>query len=61
MNRRKCYVCVDLFMYQYVCAGIQAVSALDVYSTEDVGEELMPSSKYPSDHLSIAADLQLLW
>lgn len=42
-------------------AGIQAVSALDVYSEEDIGEELMPSKDYPSDHLSIVADLQLLW
>ena len=55
-------LCMCAFMYQHVCAGIQAVSALDVYySAEDVGEELMPSRKYPSDHLSIAADLQLLW
>ena len=49
------------YLCMYLCTGIQAVSALDVYSAEDVGEELMPSSKYPSDHLSIAADLQLLW
>mmetsp|Transcript_4094 Transcript_4094/g.5658 ORF Transcript_4094/g.5658 Transcript_4094/m.5658 type:complete len:676 (+) Transcript_4094:3-2030(+) len=41
--------------------GIQAVSALDMYSDEQIGAELMPSRDYPSDHLSIAADLQLMW
>jgi hypothetical protein len=45
----------------YCLLGIQAVAALDVYSEEELGEELIPSKEYPSDHLSIAADLQLLW
>ena len=40
---------------------MQAVSALDIFSAEEVGEDLLPSKIYPSDHIAIAADLQLLW
>jgi hypothetical protein len=46
---------------QFGRPGIQAVSALDLYSEEEIGAELIPSKFYPSDHLSIAADLQVLW
>lgn len=41
--------------------GMQAVAALDLFSEEEIGPQLMPSSTYPSDHLSIAADLEILW
>lgn len=41
--------------------GLQPVSVLDLYTAEQVGEALMPSADYPSDHLAIAADFQLLW
>lgn len=41
--------------------GLQCVSALDVYSDGDMGEVLIPSESYPSDHIAIASDLQLLW
>jgi hypothetical protein len=55
------YVCI--YVSTCVCRYPSRIcAALDVYySAEDVGEELMPSRKYPSDRLSIAAeDLQLL-
>jgi hypothetical protein len=41
--------------------GLQAVSALDLFSEEEVGPELMPSKSYPSDHVALVSDLQLLW
>jgi hypothetical protein len=41
--------------------GLQCVSALDVFSDGDMGEVLIPSESYPSDHIAIASDLQLLW
>ena len=41
--------------------GLQAVSVLDLYSEEQVGPTYIPSEVYPSDHLAIASDLQLLW
>lgn len=41
--------------------GLQCVGALDVFSDEDMGDGLIPSYSYPSDHIAIASDLQLLW
>eukprot|EP01039_Chlorochromonas_danica_P003759 gene3759-4108_t len=41
--------------------GFQAVRALDLLSEEEVGPALLPSASYPSDHLAILADLELLW
>jgi nocturnin len=41
--------------------GFQAVAALDLFSEEEMGESLLPSVRYPSDHLAIAADLKLQW
>eukprot|EP01035_Chromulina_nebulosa_P021865 gene21865-28304_t len=46
---------------KYGRPGFQAVSALDVFSDEEVGENFNPSATYPSDHISIVADLHLLW
>ena len=40
-------------------SGMRAVAALDLLA--DPGEGLMPSETHPSDHLSIAADLQIVW
>lgn len=40
--------------------GFRPISALDLFKTEDIGENLLPSALYPSDHVAIAADLQLI-
>lgn len=40
---------------------LQALSALDVYSPEAVGPDLLPSAMYPSDHLAIASDFVLIF
>ena len=41
--------------------GLHCISALDVFSDGDMGQMLIPSESYPSDHIAIASDLQLLW
>ena len=41
--------------------GLQCVAALDVFSDDEMGEMLIPSESYPSDHIAIASDLHLLW
>ena len=41
--------------------GLQCVGALDVFSDDEMGDGLIPSESYPSDHIAIASDLQLLW
>ena len=41
--------------------GLHCVGALDVFSDEDMGDGLIPSESYPSDHIAIASDLQLMW
>lgn len=46
---------------KYGRPGFQAVSALDVFSDNEIGQTLIPSEFYPSDHISLVADLQLLW
>ena len=40
--------------------GFRPISALELFKTEEIGENLLPSSVYPSDHVAIAADLQLV-
>jgi hypothetical protein len=40
---------------------VVATSALDVYSEAEIGDKLMPSEQYPSDHLAICCDLQVSW
>lgn len=42
-------------------AGLQAKAVLGLFSEAEIGEDLLPSSKYPSDHLAIAADLEIVW
>jgi hypothetical protein len=42
-------------------ARLRATALLDVFSAAEVGAALLPSALYPSDHLAIAADLQLEW
>jgi len=46
---------------QYGNPGVQPVKVLDLLSEEQVGPTLLPNAKYPSDHVSIVADLQILW
>ena len=46
---------------QYGHPGFEAVAALDIFGDDDLGPGLIPSELYPSDHLSIAADLLLRW
>jgi hypothetical protein len=41
--------------------GLQPVSALDVFSEVEIGPDFIPSENYPSDHIALASDLQLLW
>jgi saccharopine dehydrogenase-like NADP-dependent oxidoreductase len=41
-------------------AGIRASAVLDLLTEEEVGPDYLPSISYPSDHIAIAADLQLL-
>lgn len=42
-------------------SGFRAKEVLDLYDEDEVGPGLLPSERYPSDHLAIAANLQLLW
>jgi len=46
--------------YGGIRAGMRTKAVLGLYSEEDIGEGLLPSALYPSDHLAIAADLQVL-
>lgn len=46
---------------QYGRPGFQAISVLDVFSDEEIGDKCIPSEEYPSDHISLVADLQMLW
>lgn len=41
--------------------GFQAVAILELFTEEDLGPDLLPSETYGSDHVAIAADLQLFW
>ena len=42
-------------------SGFRAMEVLDLYDEDQIGPGLLPSERYPSDHLAIAAKLQLLW
>jgi hypothetical protein len=43
--------------------GLQPLAILDLYGPGEVAEggDLLPNDKYPSDHLSLGADFELLW
>ena len=41
--------------------GLHPTAVLDVMSEAEVGRDYMPSMRYPSDHLAIAADFELIW
>jgi hypothetical protein len=40
--------------------ALRAAAVLDVPSDADVGEELLPNAHYPSDHIPLLADLQIV-
>ena len=40
--------------------GIRAVSMLDFLPRVYLGNTLLPSAEYPSDHVAIAADLEII-
>lgn len=46
---------------QYGRPGFLPLTVLDLFSEDEIGESLLPSEMYPSDHLAIGADLELLW
>ena len=56
--------CIDYIMYTPVSSehrsAIRPLAALGLYASEDLGDELLPSSSYPSDHVAIAADLEII-
>lgn len=48
-------------LQQYGRPGFRTLAVLDVFREEKLEPQLIPSSFYPSDHIAIAADLELLW
>ena len=40
--------------------GIEATKVLDIYDDQIVTDKFLPNENYPSDHLSIAADLNII-
>jgi len=50
--------CIDYIMYS--SGNVRAASAVDIFSDAQIAPELFPSSTYPSDHISLVADLQIL-
>lgn len=57
--------CIDYILYTplraspSVSCGIRAVAAAEIFEDSAVPAELFPSSFYPSDHISLVADLQI--
>ena len=39
---------------------LRAVAALGMFSDDYIGDELLPSARYPSDHIALVADLQIV-
>jgi len=61
--------CIDYILYRPLEAeasaegirtGLRAKAALGLFTEAEIGEGLLPSARYPSDHLAIAADLEVL-
>lgn len=48
-------------MYVSGRPGLHPIALLDISADDEIGPELMPSMRYPSDHLAVAADFQVLW
>lgn len=41
-------------------AGLRARAVLGLFSESEIGDGLLPSAQYPSDHIAIAADLDVV-
>lgn len=58
--------CIDYILYAptnhetNTRVGVRALGVLDLLRTEEVGPDFLPSSSYPSDHIAIAADLEVI-
>ena len=64
--------CIDYILYSPPAAvdggsggalpsvGVRALGALDLLSEEEVGPGFLPSPSYPSDHIAIAADVEVV-
>eukprot|EP01035_Chromulina_nebulosa_P019583 gene19583-25486_t len=67
-NERIMKHCIDYILYSpqtptpsiHSKIGIRAINVLDLFDDASVSEKLLPSDTYPSDHLAIAADLQII-
>ena len=56
--------CIDYIIYAIpppsgTGVGIRAMSTVSLFEDAAVSEELFPSASYPSDHVSVVADLQI--
>jgi hypothetical protein len=55
--------CIDYILYVPFVdggeAGLEPIAVLDLFKEEEIGEKLLPNSKYPSDHVAIAADFAI--
>ena len=55
--------CIDYIMYTPPSEsrpGAKATAILQLFAADEVSEQLLPSSCYPSDHVAIAADLSMM-
>jgi len=58
--------CIDYILYSPPDAdtrqsvGVRALGALDLLSDDEVGPGFLPSPSYPSDHIAIAADVEVV-
>lgn len=58
--------CIDYILYApppshtESSIGVRALGVLDLLRTDEVGPDFLPSSSYPSDHIAIAADLEVI-
>ena len=58
--------CIDYILYAPSShnagpgVGVRALGVLDLLRNEEVGPDFLPSSSYPSDHIAIAADLEII-
>ena len=41
-------------------SGLRAKASLGLFTENEIGEDLLPSARYPSDHLAISADLEVV-
>ena len=55
--------CIDYILYQPPSStnnfGLQPMAVLELLREEDLGSDLLPNTKYPSDHVALAADFAM--